>query len=169
MIFDNIFYLFSFIVLISTLISIKATILPVYRIIITALFILMLPLGYQSIASLMGSPKPVSLEWYRSAKEAEVIGVRLVEGKAIYMWLLLPELQKPMNYKFPWSNDLAEQITQGIRQAKENKNKLMMKLPFETSRDKKRKNPFYAPPQPRLPLKPGIKPPQERNHPSWKI
>ena len=74
----------------------------------TALFI---PAIYLSYADLLSRPKPASLEWWnRDASEATVVGSKLREGEAIYVWIELAETDEPRAYRLPWQQELAEQL-----------------------------------------------------------
>jgi hypothetical protein len=119
-------------------------------IVVTALF---LPLAYGSVSELLSRPKPASLEWARRAMpEAQLIGASLHEGKAIYIWLQTPESPEPRAYELPWSKEAAKQLQEAQRQAKNAKNGIKVRRPFETKRDPLQ-NMFYAAPRKPLPVK----------------
>ena len=114
-----------------------------------------MPLSYASFADLLSKPKPVALEWFhRSMSEATVLSARMQEGEAIYLWLQLPGTAEPRYYKIGWSEDVAKQLQQAMREAEKNQGGLKMELPFENTWDKD-KPMFYALPQPKLPEKNG--------------
>jgi len=170
MFFDSIYYIFSFIALVSVLIAVKGSSSHYYRLAVTGCFILLLPLGYQSISLLMGTPKPIILEWYRSTvSSAQILGVRLKENEGIYLWMLVPDVEEPMSYKLPWSTKLAKQLQEAIETAKRTRRELRMKMPFETSMEDRKDSPFYSPPWPKLPDKTLPKKLIEENHPNWNI
>lgn len=124
--------------------------MKISAIVITTLF---LPLAYGSISELMSRPKPVSLEWARRAMpEAQLIGASLHEGKAIYIWLQTPESPEPRAYELPWSKETAKQLQEAQRHAKNAKNGIKVRRPFETERDPLQ-NMFYAAPRMPLPTK----------------
>lgn len=107
-----------------------------------------LPLAYGGFAELLGRPKPLALEWKRSdLGDAAVLGARLDEGEAIYLWLGLEQLPEPLSYVLPWDEDLAKQLHAAQRQAEEQGTDLRMRGPFETSTEKDEPL-FYALPQP---------------------
>jgi hypothetical protein len=112
------------------------------------------PLGYTSLAELLGRPKPVSLEWiHRHAPAADLIGASMREGEAIYVWLQLPEETEPRAYRLPWSRQLAQQLQGAQAQAEKNRTGVEMKAPFEESLER-REPMFHARPQEALPEKP---------------
>ena len=120
---------------------------------IMALFI---PAAYAGLSDLLSRPKPVSIEWiHRNAKEATVLGSRVLEGQAIYVWLQLPGGEQPRAYILPYDAETAKQLHKAEGDAKRNGTQARMKRPFES---RKTRNPlkdqFFAPAQPPLPSKP---------------
>lgn len=116
----------------------------------TALFI---PTIYLTYADLLSRPKPASLEWWhRSASEATVVGSKLREGEAIYVWLELADSDEPRAYRLPWQQEMAKQLFGAQREAEANGTKVQMRLPF-ADRTEDQEPLFYAPPQPPLPPK----------------
>lgn len=123
------------------------------RVLIVALFALLLPAAYAAPAALLGKAKPVTLEWLNSqVKEASVLSATVVEGKAIYVTLLWQSA--PGLYKLPWDRAMAEDLQQAMRDAQRNGTNPVMRLPFEPSWDRSEPR-FYALPQPKMPDKPG--------------
>ena len=97
--------------------------------VITALF---LPLGYVQYVELLSKPKPKNFEWFqRNVEEAEILGVSLKEGEAIYMWLRLDGAIEPRYYVFPWDLKLAERLEEDVYSAIGRNSKLIIKNPFE--------------------------------------
>jgi len=116
----------------------------------TALFI---PAIYLSYADLLSRPKPANLEWWhRSASEATVVGSRLREGEAIYVWIEMADTDEPRAYKLPWQQEMAKQLYGAQREAEANGTKVQMRLPF-ANRVENQEPLFYALPQPPLPPK----------------
>jgi hypothetical protein len=116
----------------------------------TALFI---PAIYLSYADLLSRPKPANLEWWhRSASEATVVGSRLREGEAIYVWIEIADTDEPRAYKLPWQQEMAKQLYGAQREAEANGTKVQMRLPF-ANRVESQEPLFYALPQPPLPPK----------------
>ncbi|HSK38913.1 MAG TPA: hypothetical protein VK943_04020 [Arenibaculum sp.] len=127
------------------------------RVLIVALFAMMLPAAYAAPAALLGKAKPVTLEWLNATvEEASVLSATLVEGEAIYVTLLWHAV--PGLYKLPWDRDMAEELQRALREAQRNGTNPMMRLPFEPSWDRSEPR-FYAIPQPKLPDKPGSQEP----------
>lgn len=115
--------------------------------------VLFLPAAYASLTQLLGRPKPVTLEWvHRAADDATVISTQLVEGKGIYLWLRLPDVEEPMSYALPWSEQLARQLHGAQRQAQRNGTNVKSRKPFAKRSDES-ETVFYAEPQPEPPAK----------------
>lgn len=115
--------------------------------------LLFLPLAYAAMVHLLSKPKPVHLEWWQAnAAEAAVLGSSLREGHGIYLWLQMGDLVEPRSYVLPWSQELAQQLQDALREAEQNGSGVQMRLPFEPSLDN-REPKFYALPQPAFPPK----------------
>jgi hypothetical protein len=116
---------------------------------------LFIPAAYASVADLLSRPKPVSIEWvHRNAKEATVLSSRISDGKAIYLWLQLPEETQPRAYVLPYSEKTARQLHEAQREARQKGTEAKMKQPFSRRRNRETADEqFFAPPQPPLPLK----------------
>lgn len=114
--------------------------------------------GYFAFADLLSRPKPVRLAWAEdAAEEAVVLGSALQEGKAIYLWLALPEKEEPRAYRLPWSTAKAEQLEEARRRAEEpgNTGTVKVRRPFEgETSEEVPEQMFYAPAQPTPPPKP---------------
>ena len=116
----------------------------------TALFI---PTVYLSYGDLLSRPKPTSLEWWhQGASEATVVGSKLRENDAIYLWIELPETDEPRAYRLPWAEEVAKQLHGAQREAQANGTKVQMRMPFK-ERTEDEEPLFYALPQPPLPPK----------------
>ena len=116
----------------------------------TALFI---PAIYLSYADLLSRPKPASLEWWnQDASEATVVGSKLREGEAIYLWIELAGTDEPRAYKLPWHQQLAKELYGAQREAEAKGTKVQMRFPFK-DRTEALDPVFYALPQPPLPAK----------------
>ncbi len=126
-----------------------------------AILAVFLPAMWAGTAELLGRPKPVGLEWWRDGgSSATLLGSRIEEGRAIYLWLLLDGEPEPRSYALPWSRSLAEALLQAERQAEANGTGVMVRRPFEPSLDD-REPMFHALPQPALPPKDVLEPPPE--------
>ncbi|RMD89599.1 MAG: hypothetical protein D6811_11955, partial [Alphaproteobacteria bacterium] len=106
-------------------------------------------------AELLGRPKPARLELIRAQEEeARVLGTHYVEGRAIWLWLVLPDEQAPRAYELPWSREAAQALRQAQAQAEANGTELRMREPFRRH-GADGAAVFYAPPPPPLPRKTG--------------
>ena len=62
--------------------------------------------------------------------EAEVLGVSLDEGQAIYMWVRLDDAIEPRYYVLPWRQKLAEKLQTLIDDAIQEDGNVMIINPF---------------------------------------
>jgi len=111
---DSLLLLFFAVVLIAAVLaniaiwSHRKTSLRVIAVLLTALFI---PVTYVGITDVLSRPKPMTHEWFkRNVDEARVLGLDLVQGRAIYLWLRLDGDVEPTFYKLPWQPLLAERL-----------------------------------------------------------
>ena len=112
-----------------------------------------LPVAYFTMTDLLSRPKPADLEWlHRQADQAQVLGTRMKEGEAIYVWLQMEGVKEPRAYVLPWDQQLARQMHGAKREAESKGRPLMMGKPFQPSLEQRGKK-FYAAPQPKLPAK----------------
>jgi len=113
----------------------------------------LLPSGYMGFTAMLSRPKPVDFEWgRRELAEAAVLGAQMEEGKAIYLWMMLPDATEPRAYVLPWNKKMARQLRGAQQEARQSGARVRMRKPFERSYDE-RKRRFYAPPPPPPPLK----------------
>ncbi len=112
-----------------------------------------MPVAYLSLSTMLSRPKPIEMEWSRDhLTEAAVLGARLEEGKAIYVWLEMDGVDEPRAYVLPWSEELAKQLHGAQRSAEQTGTKVLMRKPFENSLDEQEQLFFAAP----------VPPPQEK-------
>jgi len=105
-----------------------------------------MPVAYASLSTMLSRPKPIEMEWSRQQlAEASVLGARLEEGKAIYVWLGIEGVDEPRAYALPWDKELAKQLHGAQRTAQQNGTQVRMRLPFENSLDESDQQ-FYAAP-----------------------
>jgi hypothetical protein len=108
-----------------------------------------LPVAYASLSTMLSRPKPIELEWSRNQlAEAAVLGARLEEGKAIYVWLGMDGVDEPRAYSLPWSQELAKQLHGAQRAAEQTGTEVLMRKPFENSLDEQNQLFYAAPVQP---------------------
>ena len=107
-----------------------------------------LPVAYASVSVMLSRPKPIEMEWSRrQMADASVLGARLEEGKAIYVWLGLEGVDEPRAYVLPWDQELAKQLHGAQRNAEQAGTEVHMRSQFENSLDN-RDQVFYAAPVP---------------------
>ncbi|MFQ6018030.1 MAG: hypothetical protein ACE5KF_07520 [Kiloniellaceae bacterium] len=112
-----------------------------------------LPVAYASLAEMLSRPKPVGIEWaQRNITEATVLGSRMEEGEAIYLWLGIEGIDEPRAYVLPWDQQMARELHGAQRSAEQTGTRVQMRLPFEPSLDRRERK-FYAAPPPPPPAK----------------
>jgi len=126
---------------------------------VIAIGLLTLAGSYPTFVNLLSRPKDVGEEWYyKHAKEAQVIGVFIREGTALYLTLKLPKLDEPRLYAFPWSEE-TRALAKSLQETMESNpgEGIMIPYPFEPSLE--REKPLLAHPLPQF--APTPKPPPE--------
>jgi hypothetical protein len=118
-------------------------------VILTGVF---LPLAYVSLTTLLSRPKPVDFAWFeRNAERAQLIGLRLDEGNAIYLWLHVDGEETPGFYVLPWRQREAEYLQDTYDAAVKQRGTVIVKKPFsKRSMEEKggRSLEIIAPPSP---------------------
>lgn len=134
---NTIFYLFVALIVIAALLAGIAVWAPrrtLPRALSIFLVLLIIPLTYLTILELLSKPKPLSYELFANkAQEAEVLGVSLDEGRAIYLWLRLDDAIEPRYYALPWRQQLAEKLQSLVDDAITEDGSVKIRNPF--SRD----------------------------------
>jgi hypothetical protein len=123
------------------------------RAVSASMFVVLLGLVYGGAVELMGTPKPMRLEWRSELPEAELVGASLNEGVAIYVLLKFPDDSTPHYYELPWSQKMAEQLQKAQREGQANGTAVKMKTAKGQPGDDPREPMFYAQPQQPLPDK----------------
>ncbi len=101
------------------------------RVAALAITTLFLPVVYVQLIEMLSKPKPMSFEWYqRNTAEAELLGISLGEGRAIYLWLRLAGSVEPRYYKVPWNLRLAEKLEDAVDDAVRENSTIVLKNPF---------------------------------------
>lgn len=153
---DNLFLLFSVAGVLAALLGFIAVWSPRrawLKIAAVATVAGFLPAAYGGFAFLLSRPKPVDIEWaHRALPEATVLGQRMEEDVAIYLWLALDGVEEPRSYVLPWNQEMAKQLHEASRAAEKQGTGVRMKLPFQTSLETREKR-FYAAPQEARPAK----------------
>jgi len=118
-------------------------------------FVVLVGMVYGGSIEMLGRPKPLRLEW-RDASNAKVLGANLDEGKAIYVWLQVPNSPEPRSYALPWNMKLALQLQNAMRKGQKQGTPVEVSHPFGSPNSAKNNHSrprFYANPQRALPPK----------------
>lgn len=131
---DTVYYLFAACLAVTAILAAIAIWAPrslslrSAAVILTAIFV---PLAYASLTTLLSRPKPVDFAWFeRNAETAHVLGLKLEEGHAIYLWLHVEGYDKPGFYVLPWRQSDAEHFQETYDAAVKQRGKLIIKKPF---------------------------------------
>ena len=111
-----------------------------------ALTAVLMASSYGGFVELLGRPKPASLEWVAQNEEATVVGARMREGEAIYLWLELESPSEPRAYVLPWSQSNAEQLQRAMQEVESKGGQVRMRGPFQAQQETEEQL-FYAQPQ----------------------
>lgn len=121
--------------------------------------------SYPVLGGLLSRPRDQTEEWFhRDAKEALVSGVYVDEGVALYLYLMIPGVNEPRSYRFPWSEEtreLAESIQGALESEEGQAGGVIIDLPFQPSLERDRPLTAHPAPQPMLPPKKQPKAPIE--------
>ncbi len=153
---DPTFWFGIFVVLGATLatVAIWAPRRIVWKIAAIGVTAVMAASAYASLTDLLGRPKPTNLEWAAVAMpEATVVGTRLQEPDAIYLWLQFDGQVAPRAYALPWSMNTARKLQRMMQEAEAQGTSVRTRSSFMTSLDTDEPL-FYVRPQEALPAKP---------------
>lgn len=110
-------------------------------------------LGPVALASLTGEPRRASLEWWaRNAEDVEVLGHRIDEDVAIYVYVVLPGYAAPQSIALPYTDKAAEQLQQAASEGQQSGQGVRMRRLMDDSLDDAEPL-FYAEPPAALPEK----------------
>ena len=117
---------------------------------------MLVPLLYVDAISLLGRPKPITMELFRDFHEGSVlVGADIREGVAIYIWLRHQGESEPRAYVLEWDRDTAVRLKEAASTAQDMATDVMVRLSKEQATIEERSGlVFYAEPQPELPAKP---------------
>lgn len=114
--------------------------------------------SYPAYVELLSRPKDVSEEWYlKNVPTATITGVYIREGIALYLYLMLPGIDEPRSYEFPWSDEtreLADSIVKALEEAEGGGVEIENPFNFQPSLERERSKTVHPLPHERLPSKP---------------
>lgn len=95
---------------------------------LTTMFV---PIVYLGLTEVLSQPKPVAHEWFkRNVDDARVLGLDIVEGRAIYLWLKVGNDYQPSFYKLPWQPMLAQRLENLVDEGIKNDKPIRILNPF---------------------------------------
>lgn len=97
----------------------------------TAMAIALVPALAFAGSLILGQPKPQDFEFLRDQEEAVILGHRMVENEAIYLYLYLPGETPPLSISLPWDKETAKKLQEAM-EGDEGRG-VRMKLPFDNS------------------------------------
>ena len=104
---------------------------PVVRFAALTVTVLFIPIGYLQLTEMLARPKPIAFEWFRrNVEQAQLLGVSLDEGRAIYLWLRVDQDIEPRYYVMPWKQEVAEKLEDMIDNALRNNATIVLREPF---------------------------------------
>lgn len=117
--------------------------------VMVAFFVVLVGAAFNTLVTL-GHHRPVSYEalrmGYRGDLRAILLGHKMIEGKAIYLYLDRPG--EPLAIELPWSDRTAEQLQEALRRLKRGQ-RMQVIIPYEHSFGKG--SPQFRPlPQPKF-------------------
>lgn len=124
--------LLFFLYLLSGLILLGMLILKRKELFIVILFPFLLASIYLSDILIFG--KPVEEEMFfiqPSFAEAEILGVKMVRGQAIYLLLDVKTQKEPIYVKYKWDQKFAEKLQKLLNDAREGTNTMIIKNPYD--------------------------------------
>jgi len=131
---DIIYYLFASAVAVAAVLASLAIWAPRVtrvRLVAVAMTAAFIPIAYLQMLEMLSKPKPMSYEWFQTQTDkAIVLGAHFDEGKAIYLWLQVPDQPSPRYYEIPWNVRLAERIEDAVDDAAAKKSALVIENPF---------------------------------------
>ena len=124
--------------------------MKVVALILVALF---MPISYLAMVDLLSRPKPMSMEWSPPGKDdAKLLGAKMEEDVAIYIWVQRDGAREPRAYKLPWSEEMARQLHESQRSAERDGSDVQVRMrKGQQQIDGERM--FYAKPRQALPPK----------------
>lgn len=105
----------------------------------------------------LGWHKPYVLVWDLKAGDHRVLAVKMIQDRAIYLYLDDPSREEPRPIRMPWSNEAANQIQGLVDQAGPEANGQFM-MRYEPSLDVNKPQFHPLPQPPALPPKPAPEP-----------
>lgn len=95
--------------------------------------------AYIVFGDLLSRPKPIAMEWMlRETEQVLILGAKIENDVAIYLWLQIPEVKEPRYYIFPWDKDLALKLQEAMREARRRGDgTVLFLLPFKKSLERR--------------------------------
>lgn len=119
-----------------------------------------LPLFAAAYVESMGFHRPINLAWGLKKAEIQIIGIKLVQDKAIYLYADDPSREEPRPLSLPWSNEVADKLAKLADQSQQEGGDGTFMFRFDPSLDVNA-NQFHPMPQQKA-MPPKEVPPEPR-------
>ena len=127
------------------------------------LFLVGLPLIAAAGVHSLGHHRPINLAWELGKGEYLILGVKMEQDRAIYLYLEAPDRLEPWPLVLPWDNETANEIQKAMDgsegEGTDGDGKMMMN--YDPSLDD---NPLQFHPLPQHPVLPAKPSPQQAPH-----
>lgn len=90
------------------------------RVLCFSIFLLLVPTSFFAYLSLLSNPKPANFEFFERNDKVLLLSAHWKEEVAIWLWVLLPDTDKPRYYVIPWDKKIAEELQKYLEKAKNN-------------------------------------------------
>lgn len=101
------------------------------------------------MVTVLGKPKPLRWEFFRTVDRVTVISHAIKEGSYIALWVRFDDDNPPVSYIIPWDTKKAKKFLKKLREAKRSNQRLKVSLPRFNFSFKQREIKFYTPPRPK--------------------
>ena len=100
----------------------------------TAAFLGVLAITFVAYTELLGRPRPDTWTfWHTQSAQSVVLYAGLKEGQAIYLYVQLPNEDKPLSIELPWNEEVANKLQEAINGNERDGGEIMMDFPFQRS------------------------------------
>lgn len=106
-----------------------------FRVSLIVFFLVIIPSTYIMTIELLGKPKPITMEFFKAQEKLVVLAAKIKENEAIYIWVSIEDINKPIYFSLPYSLKTAKELQDAIRKSERNNGNVIMKNPFDNGPD----------------------------------